>query len=96
VISPESCSSILWRSWDFKENAAEQLKLTANDMLGNGMIDGIIKEPVGGAHTDPDSMVATLSKHLIKSIKELAKLSKEELIAKRIEKFSKIGAFTEA
>ena len=95
VISPESCSSILWRSWDYKETAAEQLKLTANDMLGNGMIDGIIKEPVGGAHTDPDTMVATLSKHLIKSIKELSQLSTEDLITQRIEKFSKIGAFIE-
>ena len=72
VISPESCSSILWRSWDYKEQAAEALKLTAEDMHSFGMIDGIIKEPVGGAHSNPEEMAKILKRHIKKAIAETA------------------------
>jgi acetyl-CoA carboxylase carboxyl transferase subunit alpha len=96
VISPESCSSILWRSWDFKEKAAECLKLTANDMLENKLIDGIVKEPLGGAHTNPNQMYETLKSVLLKNLAELKKLPSDKLIEKRIEKFSAMGAYTEA
>lgn len=95
VISPESCSSILWRSWDFKEKAAECLKLTANDMLENKLIDGIVKEPLGGAHTNPSEMYETLKTVLLQNLAELKKLPSEKLIEKRIEKFSAMGAYTE-
>src|SRR6187549_1878402 len=71
VISPESCSSILWRSWDFKETAAEALKLTPDHMAGFGLIDGIVKEPLGGAHNDPEGMAAALSEHIKKELEEL-------------------------
>jgi acetyl-CoA carboxylase carboxyl transferase subunit alpha len=91
VISPESCSSILWRSWDYKEQAAEALKLTANDMLGNKLIDGIIPEPLGGAHTDFKVMAAEVKKQITKHHKELAKKSIEKRIDERIDKFSKMG-----
>src|ERR1051325_296115 len=89
VISPESCSSILWRSWDKKEVAAEQLKLTAEKMLGFGLIDGIIPEPIGGAHWDYDESAKILKNHLIPVIKELKQLSPEDRINQRIEKFGK-------
>lgn len=95
VISPESCSSILWRSWDFKEQAAEVLKLTAKDMLQNKMIDGIIKEPLGGAHTDVDWMTEEVKKAILKSTKELEKLTPEERIQQRIDKFCAMGVFKE-
>src|SRR3954465_3944308 len=75
VISPESCSSILWRSWNFKEKAAEALKLTADDMSKNGLIDGMIKEPVGGAHADPAWMAKKIRKEILEHIKELNLLS---------------------
>jgi acetyl-CoA carboxylase carboxyl transferase subunit alpha len=91
VISPESCSSILWRSWDFKEQAAEALKLTAPDMLKSKLIDGIIKEPVGGAHTDIPCMVKKIKRAIFRNIDELNKLSPEERIALRIEKFTSMG-----
>ena len=93
VISPESCSSILWRSWDYKEQAAEALKLTAKDMLSNKLIDGIIKEPLGGAHTDMKASSAELKKEIMKHIKALSKQSAEKRIDNRIEKFSGIGAY---
>lgn len=93
VISPESCSSILWRSWDYKKQAAIALKLTASDNLKNGLIDGVIKEPLGGAHYDPESMAAILKQKLIDTIDELKKQKKEDLISKRIEKFSSMGQF---
>ena len=93
VISPESCSSILWRSWDYKEQAAEQLKLTADHMLEFGLIDDIIKEPLGGAHTDPDKMAKTLRIHIKKELAELQQLSPEELINHRLEKYSEMGEF---
>ena len=93
VISPESCSSILWRSWDYKEQAAEALKLTGKDMLENKLIDGIIKEPLGGAHTDMQASAAELKKEIMKHIKALNKLSVDKRIEKRIEKFSAMGAY---
>ncbi|MFN3444632.1 MAG: acetyl-CoA carboxylase carboxyltransferase subunit alpha [Bacteroidia bacterium] len=95
VISPESCSSILWRSWEHKEKAAEALKLTAIDMLKNGLIDGVIPEPLGGAHNNPEQMYQTLKESLQSMIAELSKLNSEKLIETRIGKFSKMGAFTE-
>ncbi len=95
VISPESCSSILWRSWDFKEQAAEALKLTADDMKGFGLIDGIIKEPLGGAHRDTDWMYKTLKKRISKELKALMSQSSEERVNTRIEKFSNMGEVVE-
>jgi acetyl-CoA carboxylase carboxyl transferase subunit alpha len=91
VISPESCSSILWRSWDYKEQAAEVLKLTAKDMLSNKLIDGIIKEPLGGAHTDVKAIAAEVKKVILENHKELAKLSTEDRISQRIDKFCAMG-----
>ncbi|MCG8323480.1 MAG: acetyl-CoA carboxylase carboxyltransferase subunit alpha [Cytophagales bacterium] len=91
VISPENCSTILWRNWDHKEAAAEALKLTARDMLDFKLIDGIVKEPLGGAHMDPQAMYRIMKKEILKQYKELSKISAEERIAKRIEKFSAMG-----
>jgi acetyl-CoA carboxylase carboxyl transferase subunit alpha len=91
VISPESCSSILWRSWDYKEQAAEVLKLTAKDMLSNKLIDGIVKEPLGGAHTDVKAIAAEVKKVILENHKELAKLSTEDRISQRIDKFCAMG-----
>jgi len=96
VISPESCSSILWRSWEHKEKAAEALKLTAPDMLKNGLIDGVIPEPLGGAHNDTNEMYSRIKDELTKVLNDLSKLDSEKLIEKRIAKFSAMGAFTEA
>ncbi len=93
VISPESCSSILWRSWDHKETAAEQLKLTADHMLEFGLIDKIIKEPLGGAHTDPEKMAKALKAHIKKEIVEMQQYTPDELIEQRLEKYSKMGQF---
>ncbi len=95
VISPESCSSILWRSWDFKEKAAECLKLTSDDMFKNKLIDGIVKEPLGGAHQNPELMAQTLKKQIIKDLKELAKTNTDKLIATRIDKFCNMGVVIE-
>ncbi|QCK15368.1 acetyl-CoA carboxylase carboxyltransferase subunit alpha [Mangrovivirga cuniculi] len=95
VISPESCSSILWRSWDYKEQAAEALKLTAGDMKSFKMIDGIVKEPLGGAHTDFKKMSSTLKRTITKTTNELETLSPEERINLRIDKFSQMGVFNE-
>jgi acetyl-CoA carboxylase carboxyl transferase subunit alpha len=95
VISPESCSSILWRSWDYKEQAAEALKLTSQDMLRNGLIDKVIKEPLGGAHNNPEAMFKMLKIELKKMIKELMEIPSEDLINNRIEKFSNMGVFQE-
>jgi acetyl-CoA carboxylase carboxyl transferase subunit alpha len=95
VISPESCSSILWRSWDYKEQAAEALKLTADHMLDFGLIDGVVKEPLGGAHSDREGMIRALKKHIKKELKVLMELSTEERIEQRIEKYTSIGKFTE-
>lgn len=95
VISPESCSSILWRTWDKKEIAAEQLKLTADKMLGFGLIDGIIPEPVGGAHWDYDESANILKGHLAKVLKELKQVPAEQRVNDRIEKFGKMGFWEE-
>jgi len=95
VISPESCSSILWRSWDYKEIAAGALKLTSEDMLSNSLIDGIIKEPLGGAHVNPEEIFKTVKNTLIKEISELKKLDPQERIEKRMEKFINIGVYNE-
>ena len=95
VISPESCSSILWRSWDYKEQAAEVLKLTAKDMLENKLIDGIVKEPLGGAHTDMKWMANEVKKMILKHTDELSKLGEEERIQQRIDKFTSMGVVQE-
>jgi len=95
VISPESCSSILWRSWDFKEKAAECLKLTSTDMLKNKLIDGVIKEPLGGAHQNPVLMGETLKGQILKDLKELGKEKTEKMISNRIEKFCDMGVVRE-
>ena len=93
VISPESCSSILWRSWDYKENAAEALKLTSDHMYEFGLIDGIVKEPLGGAHTDPEAMARALKKHIKSELAALMDLTPEERINQRIKKYSQMGKF---
>lgn len=93
VISPESCSSILWRSWDHKEEAAESLKLTADHMLEFGLIDDIIKEPLGGAHNDPEKMARILKTHIKKEISELLEMDPEERINVRIAKYEKMGQY---
>ena len=93
VISPESCSSILWRSWDYKEQAAEALKLTADHMFDFGLIDGIIKEPLGGAHNAPEEMAKLLKRQIKKAIAEVSELSTEEMIEARIQKYSNMGVF---
>ncbi|MFN0274228.1 MAG: acetyl-CoA carboxylase carboxyltransferase subunit alpha [Chitinophagales bacterium] len=93
VISPESCSSILWRSWDFKEKAAEALKLTAEDNYRNHIIDGIIKEPSGGAHSEPEEMAKLMKKHIKKTLRELQEMEPEERIQHRIDKFANMGVY---
>jgi acetyl-CoA carboxylase carboxyl transferase subunit alpha len=93
VISPESCSSILWRNWDHKEEAAEALKLTAKDMLANKLIDGIIPEPLGGAHHDPQGMFATVKAEILKHLDKLEKKDSAKLIEERIKKFTSMGAY---
>jgi acetyl-CoA carboxylase carboxyl transferase subunit alpha len=95
VISPESCSSILWRNWDNKETAAEQLRLTADDMMRFNLVDGVIPEPLGGSHWDYDEAAAILKKYLIPVIKELKSIDPEERGRQRIEKFSKMGFWDE-
>ena len=93
VISPESCSSILWRNWDNKEKAAEALKLTAKNMLKNKLIDGIIKEPLGGAHTAPEKMQKKLKTELKKHINKLSEVPIDKLVESRIEKFCDMGVY---
>ncbi|HKB86841.1 MAG TPA: acetyl-CoA carboxylase carboxyltransferase subunit alpha [Ignavibacteriaceae bacterium] len=95
VISPESCSSILWRSWDYKEQAAEALKLTAPDLLEQKIIDRIIPEPTGGAHTDHQAIAVTLKGILKEELAALIKLKPDKLIQNRLDKFGKMGAYTE-
>jgi acetyl-CoA carboxylase carboxyl transferase subunit alpha len=95
VISPESCSSILWRTWEFKEKAADALKLTADDMLKNKLIDGIIDEPIGGAHNDIEKTIATVKKEIKRQYKLLKEKTPEDLIDERIEKFSNMGVVRE-
>ena len=91
VISPESCSSILWRSWDYKEQAAEALKLTSSDLKKMNIIDGIIKEPLGGAHNDIDLAAKKLKKVILEDIKTLSKIKPDKRIEQRINKFSEMG-----
>lgn len=93
VISPESCSSILWHSWNYKEQAAEALKLTPPDLLEQGLIDRIIEEPLGGAHNDPDQAAKNIKKALIEELKVLKKLNPEKLVDQRIDKYSKMGVY---
>ena len=93
VISPESCSSILWRSWEFKEKAAEALKLTAKDMKKMNLVDKIIKEPVGGAHRNKSKTFELVKSNIIKSYTELSSFSKAKLIAKRMQKYSQMGIY---
>ncbi|NNC84019.1 MAG: acetyl-CoA carboxylase carboxyltransferase subunit alpha [Flavobacteriales bacterium] len=93
VISPESCSSILWRTWDKKEIAAEALKLTPKDMLKNKLIDGVIKEPIGGAHAHPEEMYKNMRKEIKANIEKVAALEPEVRIDRRIQKFTAMGAF---
>jgi acetyl-CoA carboxylase carboxyl transferase subunit alpha len=95
VISPESCSSILWRSWEHKEKAAEALKLTAIDMLKNKLIDGVIPEPLGGAHNDTVATFVTFKNTVQQELEKLQKIKTEELVNQRIHKFSLMGEFTE-
>lgn len=95
VISPESCSSILWRNWDHKEEAADVLSLTSDKMLANKLIDGIIPEPLGGAHNDPECMYKTMKVELKKHLKELTELSTKKLVNQRIRKFSNMGSYSD-
>jgi acetyl-CoA carboxylase carboxyl transferase subunit alpha len=96
VISPESCSSILWRTWDKKELAAEALKLSSTDMLNNKLVDGVIKEPIGGAHHDPSEAYAKLKDAVMKEFKALNQMTIEDLVSTRINKFSEMGVVVEA
>jgi len=95
VISPESCSSILWRSWEYKEQAAEALRLTAKDMKGLGVVDEIIPEPLGGAHQGPKDTIAAVKNTVLAAFEELQKLDADVRYNLRIEKFAKMGAFEE-
>lgn len=93
VISPENCSTILWRTWDYKEQAAEALKLTAENMYANGLVDGIIPEPIGGAHSAPQEMAYILKEAIKKSLAELKTMTIDELIDARVEKYSNMGEY---
>lgn len=93
VISPESCSSILWRSWDFKEQAAEALQLTAPDLKKQGIIDEIMPEPLGGAHRNPEQAARVLKDAILQELKHLAKIKPDNLLERRIEKFSAMGVW---
>ncbi len=95
VISPESCSSILWRTWDKKELAADALRLSSSDMFKNGLVDGIIKEPIGGAHHNPEEAYSAVKAAIKKELKSLRELDKETLVAQRIDKFSQMGVVLE-
>jgi acetyl-CoA carboxylase carboxyl transferase subunit alpha len=95
VISPESCSSILWRSWDYKEQAAEALRLTAADMRAFNLVDGIIDEPVGGAHHDHATMADILKKTILETLAELSRMTPEQRIDSRIDKFCAMGVVVE-
>ena len=93
VISPESCSSILWRNWDNKETAAEALKLTPKNMLNNQMIDYIIKEPLGGAHQNKEKTFETVKDFILKNLPKIKKIKTSKIVHKRIEKFCKMGIY---
>ena len=91
VISPESCSSILWRSWNHKVEAASALKLTAEDMKSGGLIDGIIREPIGGAHNDPAATFAIVKEVILQELEALRKIDADQLVQSRIDKFCSMG-----
>ena len=95
VISPENCSTILWRSWDYKETAADSLKLTAKEMKGLGLVDKIIEEPVGGAHTNKEEIFKKVKKEINLSIKNLSELSSTDLVDQRMDKFANMGVVKE-
>ncbi|MBT4217187.1 MAG: acetyl-CoA carboxylase carboxyltransferase subunit alpha [Flavobacteriales bacterium] len=95
VISPENCSTILWRSWEFKEKAANVLKLTSDDMMRNKLIDGVIKEPLGGAHTFPEECYKNVKKAIKESISQCKSLTSKKLVKTRMDKFSEMGVFNE-
>ena len=95
VISPESCSSILWRSWKYKEQAAAALKLTSTDMKSMKLIDGIIKEPIGGAHSDREGAFIAVQNKIVAAFDELKELSEEDLVAKRMYKYANMGVYKE-
>jgi acetyl-CoA carboxylase carboxyl transferase subunit alpha len=95
VISPENCSTILWRSWDQKARAAEAMKLTAYDMLGQGLVDGVVPEPVGGAHVNWEEAAATLKETILKLLAELQPMDAKDRVNKRIDKFCKMGVVVE-
>ena len=95
VISPESCSSILWKSWEYKERAADALKLTSADMKRQNLVDDIIPEPLGGAHYDRETTFRTVEEYILKGYNDLKVLSTEDLIAQRMEKYTKMGEFKE-
>ena len=92
VISPESCSSILWRSWDYKEEAARALRLTAPDLIEQGIVDEIVPEPLGGAHRDVGATVQSMRDSILAELRGLAEVPRDELVPRRREKFRKIGA----
>jgi acetyl-CoA carboxylase carboxyl transferase subunit alpha len=93
VISPESCSSILWRSWEYKEQAAEALKLTAKDMKRMKLVDEIVKEPLGGAHKDREQTFKTVASSIVNSYNECKNLSPKKLVDQRMDKYSQMGVF---
>ncbi|WP_128543895.1 acetyl-CoA carboxylase carboxyltransferase subunit alpha [Larkinella soli] len=95
VISPENCSTILWRSWDYKEQAAEAMKLSARDMEKYGLVDGIVEEPVGGAHADHAEMARHMKEVILHTLEELNRLSPEERVSQRIDKFCSMGVVVE-
>ncbi len=95
VISPESCSSILWKSWEYKEKAADALKLTSADMKKQNLVDDIVPEPLGGAHFDRETTFASTKEYILKGYSELKDLSTSELVARRMDKYSKMGEFKE-
>jgi acetyl-CoA carboxylase carboxyl transferase subunit alpha len=95
VISPESCSSILWKSWEYKEQAAESLKLTSTDMKKMKLVDDVIPEPLGGAHYDKETAFKTVEQYIMKAFNELKDLSTVDLVAQRMDKYSKMGEYKE-
>lgn len=95
VISPESCSSILWKTWEYKEQAASALKLTAKDLLEFGIIDGVIAEPLGGAHRDYKKSAEAVKQQILKSLKKLKKVKPDKLIEQRIDKYAEMGVWIE-
>ena len=95
VISPESCSSILWKSWEYKEQAAEALKLTSTDMKKMKLVDDVIPEPLGGAHYDKETAFKNVERYIMKSFDELKDLSTADLVAQRMDKYNKMGEFKE-